>query len=106
MAYGKERSRGGASPEFRAEMVRQFLESGRPLPEMARQLGVPHQTLWAWVNKAKLKAIDPGGDLPVEARRKIRDLERENARLRRDLEFEKKAGAFFRELDRDETDSL
>lgn len=106
MARGKERRYGDVTPEFRAAAVRQVLESGKPVSVMARKLGIDHRTLWQWVNNARLKAIDPAGELPVEARRAIRDLESENARLRRDLEFEKKAGAFFRELDRGEHGSL
>jgi transposase len=65
-----------------------------------------HRTLWTWVNKARLAVIDPAGDLTPETRNRIRDLEKEVVRLRRNLEFQKKAGAFFRDLDRDENDSL
>ena len=106
MAMGKERRSGGVTPEFRADAVRRVVESGKPISVMARELGIDHRTLWQWVDKARLKTIDPVGELPVQARRRIRELERENALLRRDLEFEKKAGAFFRELDRGENDSL
>jgi transposase len=106
MAHGKERSRGEVTPEYRAEIVRRVLASGKPIKAVARELDIDHRTLWAWVEKSRLKQIDPAGELPVEARKKIRALEAENARLRRDLEFEKKAGAFFRDLDRDDTDSL
>ena len=106
MAQGKERRAGDVTPEFRADAVRRVLESGKPISVMAGELGIDHRTLWQWVDKARLKAIDPAGELPVEARRKIRELEQENARLRRDLEFEKKAGAFFRELDQGGNGSL
>lgn len=106
MAQRKERRSGEITPEFRAEMVRRVAESGKSVSAMARELGIDHRTLWAWVDKARLAKIDPGGDLPVEAKRRIRELEQQNIRLRRDLDFEKKAGAFFRELDRDENDSL
>jgi transposase-like protein len=82
------------------------VDSGKPITVMARELGIDHRTLWAWVDKARLEKIDPEGVMPVEARRRIRELESENARLARDLSFEKKAGAFFRELDRGEKDSL
>jgi transposase-like protein len=94
------------TPEFRAEVVRKVAESGKPISVMARELGIDHRTLWTWVDNARLAEVDPGGELPVEARRRIRELEQQNARLRRDLDFEKKAGAFFRELDRGENDSL
>jgi transposase-like protein len=76
------------------------------IEKVAAELGVNPKTLWKWVNQARLAQIDPGGTMPAQAAARIRDLERENARLRRDLEFEKKAGAFFRELDRDENGSL
>lgn len=102
----RERKSGEITPEFRAEMVRLTVESGKPITVMAKELGIDHRTLWKWVDKARLKKIDPDGKLPVEARRRIRALELQNARLARDLAFEKKAGAFFRELDRDENDSL
>ena len=92
--------------EQQAAVVRQIEESGRPIKHVAEELGIDHRTVWQWVNNARLARIDPGGQLTPEARNRIRDLEKENARLRRDLEFEKKAGAFFRELDRDENGSL
>lgn len=102
----KERKAGEVTAEFRAEMVRLTGESGKPITVMAKELGIDHRTLWTWVDKARLKTIDPDGQMPAEARRRIRALEQQNARLARDLAFEKKAGAFFRELDRDENDSL
>jgi transposase len=102
----KERRAGEITPEFRAEAVRRVLASGKPISVMAKELGIDHRTLWTWVDKVRLKKIDPEGVMPVEARRRIRELELENARLARDLSFEKKARAFFRELDRDENDSL
>ena len=73
--------------------------------KVAEEIGVDHRTLWKWVNDAKLERIDPAGELTPGARKRIRDLEKENARLQRDLDFEKKAGAFFRELDQNENRS-
>jgi transposase-like protein len=57
------------------------------------------------VNDARLERIDPGGELTVAQRKRIRDLEKENALLRRDLEFEKKARAFFLEIDQNDNGS-
>jgi transposase-like protein len=62
--------------------------------------------LWAWVNQARLNKIDPERALSRQQRERIRDLEKENARLHRDVEFLKKANAFFRELDREDNGSL
>ena len=100
-----QRSYRGVTPEYRAEMVRLVVASGRPVTIMAVELGIDHRTLWKWVNDARLREIDPEDQLSLEQRNRIRDLEKENALLRRDLEFEKKAGALFRELDRGENDS-
>jgi transposase len=51
------------------------------------------------VNQARIAAIDPAGELTPEAIKRIRELEKENALLRREIDFQKKAQAFFRELD-------
>lgn len=101
---GRKYSR--ATPEFRAAAVARARASGRSIAKVAVELDMNPATLWKWVNAARLAEIDPTGVMPAEAAARIRDLERENARLRRDLEFAKKAGAFFRELDRDGNDSL
>lgn len=99
------RNYGRFTPELRAAAIARVAASGKSITKVAEEIGVDHRTLWKWVNDAKLEQIDPGGDLTPEARKRIRDLEKENARLRRDLEFEKKAGAFFRELDQNENGS-
>jgi hypothetical protein len=44
--------------------------------------------------------------MPEAQLQEILRLRRENQRLQREVEFMKKAEAFFRELDRDENDSL
>ena len=99
------RKYGRFTPELRADALLRVAASGKSIVKVAEEIGVDHRTLWEWVNDAKLEAIDPDGKLTAEARKRIRDLEKENARLRRDLEFEKKAGAFFRELDQNDNGS-
>jgi len=99
------RKYGRFTPEMRADAVSRVARSGKSIVKVAEELGIDHRTLWHWVNAAKLEMIDPGGELTPEARKRIRDLEKENARLRRDLDFEKKAQAFFRELDQNENGS-
>lgn len=94
------------SAEERAEVVRKVAESGLPIKHVAKELGIDHRTVWQWVNNARLARIDPTGELSPDQRNRIRDLEKKVSLLERDLAFEKKAGAFFRELDRDANDSL
>ena len=90
------------SPEFRASAVARVAEGDKSIVKVAAALGINHRTLWTWVNAARLKTIDPAGELTPQARKRIRDLEKENALLRRDLDFVKKAKAFFLELDQND----
>ncbi len=39
--------------EFRQGAVRIVRETGKPIPQVARDLGIPAQTLRNWVNKAR-----------------------------------------------------
>ena len=92
------------APEVKAEAVRRALE-GEHVTRIAADMGIDHRTVWVWVNAAKNAAIDPAGDLTPEAIARVRQLERENAMLRRDLEFAKKWAALSREISRDENGS-
>src|ERR671927_1102924 len=91
--------------EVKAEAVRRAVEGGEPVARVAADLGIDHRTVWVWVNAAKNAAVDPGGELTAEALARIRQLERENALLRRDLEFAKKWRALSQEIGRDESGS-
>lgn len=51
------------------------MESGRKARELARELGVSEATLYAWKSKY--------GGLEVSEARRLRDLEQENARLKK-----------------------
>lgn len=79
---------------MRVEALARVAESSLPIVKVAAELGVDHRTLWKWVNDERLEVIDPRQELTLAHRNKIRDLEKANALLRRDLDFEKKAGAF------------
>ena len=83
----------------RARAVQIVRSSNRSVREAAEELGISEKTLWQWVNNARLAEIDPEGSLTASQRARIRDLEKKVASLERDLEFEKKAKAFFREFD-------
>jgi transposase len=79
--------------EFKQEALRQ-LGLGRPLEQVARDLGIGNTTLWRW--RAELKE-GRGPEAVGES-----EVRRENARLRRrireleeDREILKKAAAFF-----------
>ncbi|WP_249019770.1 transposase [Conexibacter sp. S30A1] len=53
-------SRKKSGQEFKASAVRIVQESGKPIAQIARDLGVHEGTLGNWVAKARA-AADPGG---------------------------------------------
>ena len=87
--------------ELIARGVRLALESGRPIAQVARDLGMSPETLRRRVRQAQ---VDQGlrDGLTSEEREEIRKLRRENFELRRANEILKSASLFFaRELDPD-----
>jgi transposase len=94
------------TPEERAEAVRIVRASkGRSIVQVAADLGLNDKTLNEWVVKARNAEIDPEGSLTDAARQRIRRLEEENAKLRKDLEFERKARAFVQSTSLKRSDS-
>jgi transposase len=79
--------------EFRREAVRLARESDRPLKELAIELGVSVTTLRTWERTVALQKPGPGRVLSLEEQ--VRQLKRENERLREEREILKKATAFF-----------
>ena len=63
------------SPQFKAEAVQMVLETGKPIAEVARDLGIHEGTLGNWVNIWRRENPEPTTELtPVErARVKERD---------------------------------
>lgn len=62
--------------EFKASAVRIVEESGRPIAQIARDLGVNEGTLGNWVAKARA-AADPGG-LTADEREELKQLRAES----------------------------
>jgi transposase len=75
--------------------VRLVLESGRPVAQVARDLGIGHEALRKRVRQAEADGgLRP--DLPSsEEREEIKALKRENFELRRANEILKAASVFF-----------
>ena len=83
------------SPQFKAEAVQLVIETGKPIAEVARDLGVHDGTLGNWVNAWRRENPEPEAPLSPTERARVRELEEENRRLRMENEFLKKAAAFF-----------
>ena len=88
------RTRPTYPPEFRAEAIRLVKSSGDSIHQIAKDLGISDQTLRNWVNQDDVDAGKKSG-LTSEERARLRELERENRKLREEREILKKAAAFF-----------
>lgn len=82
------------SPQFRADAVRLYRSSDRPLAEISSDLGISRESLRRW---AKQEDVDAGTTegLTTEEREEVTHLRRENRVLREEREILKKAAAFF-----------
>jgi transposase len=86
--------------ELRERAVRLVFESGRPIAQVARDLGVQKESLRLWVRQAEADAGRRKDLLTTRERERLRALERENQELRKANEILLAASAFFaRELD-------
>jgi transposase len=83
------------TPEFREQAARLVIETGRPIAHVAAEMNLGEQLLGRWVRQARESAGDTGGVLDVDERAELERLRKENAELRLDREFLKKAAALF-----------
>jgi len=86
--------------EFKAEAVRLLNESGKPLSQVARELGIRPDILKSWKRAAEGRAglVGPDsalGDEQLTKDEEIRRLRRENEVLKQERDFLKKAAAYF-----------
>jgi transposase-like protein len=78
------------SAQFKAEAVQMVPETGKPIAEVARDLGIHDGTLGNWVNTWRREHPEPEpGITPVE-RARLKEMEDEVRRLRMENEFLKK----------------
>lgn len=95
------------SPEDRARAVEIVRSSPhRTVKEVAVDLGINDKTLNEWVVNARRRRLDPDGTMSEAARRRLDQLEAENKRLQKELDFQKKAAAFISQLRANRNDSL
>ena len=91
------RKRRQFSREFKEEAVRLITEGDQSLTQVARDLDVGPNVLRRW--KQQLTEAT-GGDLPLDEAEELRQLRKENAKLRMEREILKKAVAIFSEFRR------
>jgi transposase len=83
------------TPEFKAEAVELLINSGKPISEIARDLGISDGTLGNWVKVAKKRGDVKEKPLEIDERARLKELEEENRRLKMEREILKKAAAWF-----------
>jgi transposase len=84
--------------EFREAAVRQVLDGGRSMPQVARSLEMSDRTLANWVRQARRgqPLLNRLPARPVdEVQAELARLRQENARLKLEREILKKAAAYF-----------
>lgn len=81
-------------PEFRAEAVRLYRESGKSLKAVCEDLGISLETLRGWVNQSKIDRGEKEG-LTSEERAELARLRKENKTLRMERDLLKEATAYF-----------
>ncbi len=86
--------------ELRERAVRLGFESGRPIAQVAQDLGIHREALRLWVRQAEADAGEGKDRLTSAERERLRELEREVKELRRANEILKAASVYFaKELD-------
>jgi len=81
---------------FRADAVALVRRTGKPIAEVAADLGVSGESLRKWVQQAKIDAGEgPPGALTTDEREELRQLRRQVKTLEMEREILRKAAAFF-----------
>lgn len=83
--------------EFKESAVKLAVESDQPVTQTARELGINVNTLHTWISKyrGKQTASSAGAVDDQHLYEELKQLRRENARLKEERELLKKAAAFF-----------
>src|ERR1043166_4139997 len=83
------------SPQFKAEAVQMVIETGKPIAEVARDLGINPGTLGNWVDADRRRRGDGDGMLGEDERAELARLRKENAELAMERDVLKRSVALW-----------
>ena len=83
------------TPEFKDEAVRQVLERGYPVADVAERLGVSAHSLYKWVKAVKPDNTEQQANELVEAKSEILKLRARLRRTEEERDILKKAARYF-----------
>ena len=81
--------------EYRNHAVELVRETGRPIAEVARDLGMNEGTLANWVNKARQNEPEEEKPLTTSERAELEQLRSDYNTVRMERDFLKRAAAYF-----------
>jgi transposase len=94
MAESGKRRRRQFTQEFKRDAVELVRPTGRPIAQIARELGVYDSTLGNWVRQDRIDRGEAEG-LTSQDQARLRQLEAENAKLRTERDLLKRTVAFW-----------
>lgn len=91
----KKNTRATFSPEFRLEAAQLVVDQGRTIRDAAEAMGVGHSTMDKWVRQLRQEreGKSPKATPMTPEQIRIRELEKENKRIKEDNDILKKATA-------------
>jgi transposase len=90
----QRRDRRQFTAEFKRDAVQLVRITGRPIAEIARELGIYDSTLGNWVRQDRINRGEQDG-LSSDDRARLRELEGENTKLRMERDLLKRTVAFW-----------
>ena len=90
----QRRNRRQFTAEFKRDAVELVRTTGRPIAEIARELGIYDSTLGNWVRQDRINRDEQDG-LSTDDRARLRELECENTKLRMERDLPKRTVAFW-----------
>ena len=84
--------------EYKAEAVKQVVDRGHPVKDVAMRLGVNSHSLYEWVRLARAKSESPAEFAPAPIKgesAEVRRLRTELKRVTEERDILKKAAAYF-----------